>query len=189
MRDDAGPARPSLSSFVRWRPCPVLRVNLKVTATSRGSLKRVIRRLTETLSSIGGTKSTTEVTRGGLDYASLVSLCDSSRSDAIRTMTDLSTRLSVSNSAVSASPRPRHSSTPRHGGRHSRLGMTRESSSRDAPRAKKRLSRTTMSSNSTKLGEVRRPGAWHGQEPRVAYPRRLQKHDAPVKRKKRWGIF
>lgn len=160
------------------------------TATSRSSLKRVIRRLTATLSNLRG--SSTDEHRG-LDYASLVSLCDSSRTDAIRAMTDLSSRLSARShlgSSCTRSANSRGSSRSHCRKRNPGVGTNRRSSSRGGPRTSheardKRVSNITMSTNSTKLGELRHLGVSHGQGSKAAYPRRLQKHNTPAKNKKR----
>lgn len=165
----------------------------KGDANSRSSLRRIIRRLRAALlSAQQGSPS-----KHGLDYASLVSLCDSSRSEAIRTMTDLSSR-------IASSPRlpSRASGGSSHGGsrKSSRSDKPSRGHSRDFGRQRssghrvsldRRYSKITSSSDSTKLGEVRRRSASdRGRE--AAYPRRsmdLGPSSARRKGAKWWRLF
>ena len=157
------------------------------TATSRGSLRRVIRRLTATLSNLHGSSSTANY-HCRLDHGSLISLCDSSRADAIRTMTDLSSRLSTRSNPKSTSTGP---AKPQRSSRTYHRSHARDRSRISRDSRDKRLSRITMSTSSTKLGEIRHhSGASHGQDSRAAYPQRLQRQDStPVKSKRRLWIF
>ncbi|KAG9250379.1 uncharacterized protein F5Z01DRAFT_677822 [Emericellopsis atlantica] len=165
----------------------------KGDANSRSSLRRIIRRLRAAL--IGAKEGSTS--KHGLDYASLVSLCDSSRSEAIRTMIDLSSR-------IASSPRlpSRASSGSSHGGsrKSSRGDKPSRGHSGDVKRQRsrghrvsldRRYSKNTSSSDSTKLGEVRRRGASdRGRE--ATYPRRsMDSGGGSVRRKsaKWWKLF
>lgn len=213
------------------------------TASSRKSLSRVVGRLTTTMAGLGTWFTRGEATAlqsdGAMTYSSLVSLCNSSHTDAVRAMTDLSSRISshagsrtsVRSSVVAASvstkpkstsksnskskpklksksksskrseghrsssARSRHrhapkdkleatdqSSTPKT---KTRTGAKSRKEHGDKPEGRdrsgsthstrtKRLSRLTMSSASTKLGEVRGHGRGRGrpdQQSVAAYPR------------------
>lgn len=226
----------------------------KGDAKSRKSLRQVLRRLAATMAGLGAWFSSGEVTdlqpNEMVSYSSLVSLCNASHTDAVRAMTNLSSRIgsqagsragsrasiagtmvttttasakskSRSKSKSSKRPEKRHSSASSLSGRqHAR----REAELRDTKRSSKprtrtrarahgetsheqartgsarskpseRLSWLTISSASTKLGEVRGHGRRHKQ-PTTAYPRHslefenngsLYGRDQRVK--KRWWQF
>ena len=175
-------------------------------AESKSSLNGIIRKLTSTLTNLRTSHPMRQP--NDLDYGSLVSLCSSSRSDAIRTMSDLSTRLSnASRSSVAgqAASSHAHHSRKRHHRRNfssssrEEIGdsghMSRRHSSASRQFRKTRVSRLTMSTDSTKLGEVRRRESTKPVKP--AYPRRLQTpyrqgmktRDKKGKSKRLWEIF
>lgn len=196
-----------------------------ITAASRGSLRRVLRSLTATLSGLGvsfGRGEAKDMQPGvRLDYSSLVSLSNSSQADAVRAMTDLSSRISSQSSvcslAVSSSRLSKRSkqskrgrqsgSSVHHHSRPTHRNRRDESSKKDerprsrghsdhvGPEQPHRLSRITMSSASTKLGEVRGHGR-HNQGSVAAYPRRSLEYGErrPIgvdggKRRKKWWHF
>lgn len=183
-----------------------------ITAAARSSLRRIIRLLTSTLATIQGSftghnsnKSNSRLRRGvGVDYASLVSLCESSKSDALQTMTDLSGRLSK-RGASTASQRSRRSraSTKSH-----RDAVTATKRAYHHPHRRpiqtsdtQRLWRISTSSNSTKLGEVRRhrrdnyANAADPASSRVAYPKRsatssmLSTGRSDQRKRRWWNVF
>ena len=203
----------------------------------------------------GGEGTGLQAADGALSYASLVSLCNSSHTDAVRAMTDLSSRIgsragsrasgssssvvTATNASVAASTRSSKSSRSRRDGtgkKHRSSGggaaqprrgkkghrddkhasaaadrgsrpktktKTRESGDKSRERDRsgssssrsKRASRLTMSSASTKLGEVRRHGR-RDQQSGVAYPRHSLEfgsdgslYGGGQKVKKRWWQF
>lgn len=110
----------------------------KGDATSRGSLRRVLRSLTTTMSGLGSWFARKDGDSmppdGGLDYSSLVSLCNSSQADAVRAMTDLSSRISSRKSARSltaSSTKSSKRSTKSHSSSSSSTGHRHQHSHRE----------------------------------------------------------
>jgi hypothetical protein len=199
-------------------------------AASRGSLNRVLRSLTATLSSFGvsfGQKEAKDAHPGvRLDYSSLISLSSSSQVDAVRAMAELSSRISSQSSVRSLaawsnrsskhskhskhskrsrSAARRHQTLNHRGVREARLAKAglgkkdesariRDHSTRKGPEHQQRLSRITMSSDSTKLGEVRGRRS-DGQGSVAVYPRHSLEYGQwrPVavdgERRKKWWHF
>ncbi|KAH7309437.1 hypothetical protein B0I35DRAFT_482214 [Stachybotrys elegans] len=150
----------------------------KGDAAARSSMRRLVRRLTSKLASVMQTFA-----RQPVDYGSLESMVNSSRRDAIRTMTDLSSRVGSRSSLLSISTTKSHrSSASRRQGRKTHAkkkeeGKQSRRSSRSTQRSTqkhqardKRVSMATMSSDSTKLGEVRRRQGSELGPQRVTYP-------------------
>lgn len=153
------------------------------TAAARSSMRRVIRKLRASLASLKRT-----FTRHPVDYDSVEFLFSTSRLEAISTMGDLSSRVASQTSLQSVSNRSSRSSrSSRQNGkdrkprpkrhRHASLSRPSDRTGRspskiviDARTRVRPLSMATTSSESTKLGEIRRR---HGSDlvPHlVAYP-------------------
>ncbi|KAH7152980.1 hypothetical protein EDB81DRAFT_439744 [Dactylonectria macrodidyma] len=194
----------------------------KGDAASRSALRRVAKRLTaalgEVVSRVGGQRSPT------VDYNSLLALSKGSSLDAVRTINDLSSRVSSKTSSVSSQrstvSRGRPRSTHHHqqsegrarqsmskGGRRSKSERSKSKqpasqpsrqplrqSSRNhrvmtASKNENRISILTMSSDSTKLGEIRRRQSRQGLGGRATYPMHLYPHEEEKGRKKWWKLF
>ena len=178
------------------------------TAPARMSLRQVVKKLTQTIEAL--LHSVMRKKRQSLDYDSLGLLSNTSRVDAIRTMSDLSRRVGSQSSLASRSSRTTNSSpTSRPRAKHSRRtpgaeargpsdshreNQARHPSKSSQERRDKRVSILTMSSDSTKLGEVRwRRGTHHSNEfgRQPAYPLYAPLRE-PEKKKtsRRWfGLF
>ncbi|KAH7141176.1 hypothetical protein B0J13DRAFT_52528 [Dactylonectria estremocensis] len=194
----------------------------KGDAASRSALRQVARRLTaalaEVVSRIGGRRPP------AVDYNSLLALSKVSSLDAVRTINDLSSRVSSRTSSVSSQRstvsrgRPR---SRRHrqqseghvrpsmsgGGRRSKSKRSKSKkpasqSSRQhlrqpsrnhrvvtASRNENRISILTMSSDSTKLGEIRRRQSKQALAAKATYPIDLYPHVEEMGRKKWWKLF
>jgi hypothetical protein len=175
------------------------------TAAARSSLRKVIRKLTSTLASLMRT-----FTREPIDYGSLMSLSNESRLSAIRTMSDLSGRVGSTYSLCSTKS---HGSKKSRGRSQSKRSQNKEPKrcSRDhrsktssdrkrSPETKrdsynKRVSMVTMSSESTKLGEIRASRVHGSTHHKVTYPlhtyhSHTRYEEVGGKGKKRWfGLF
>jgi hypothetical protein len=192
----------------------------KGDSAARSSLRRVVRKLTSTLANLMRTFTSQPV-----DHASLMSLSNASRLDAIRTMSDLSSRVGSTTSLRST--RSRKSTKSRSGRQKSRShdGVTeakdpsrrhRSKSSKERPKERpksdvtkndreaaaaaaaaynKRISVATMSSESTKLGEIRAARVQNPLHQKVTYPLyadpyRVGYDEMDTKKKRRWfGLF
>lgn len=156
-------------------------------------------------------RTVTRSQRDPVDYASLMSLSNVSRQDAIRTMSDLSRRVGSTSSSrstkshgKSGNARKRKSSAlpgkkrEQGHGRDAATGgdkhnMDLHSKSHSNLR-ENRLSVLTVSSGSTKLGEVRRERSREQRDDaynssRVMYPLHPHSSQKPQKPKKWWGLF
>ncbi|KAK7434004.1 hypothetical protein CaCOL14_005289 [Colletotrichum acutatum] len=192
----------------------------KGDAVARSSVRRVIKRLTSATTNLLHL-----MTRGQnplIDYQSLKTLSNSSRVDAVKAINDLSRRLStpsLKSSSSGPSKRNKHPKRILAADSKSKL-KDKEASERkllkaaaEAPetetkpgepayiqhlKAEKRMSMATMSSGSTKLGEIapnklrRRPSEKPASTDQFSvaptYPLRPY-HQPEVKRKRLWGLF
>lgn len=160
--------------FRKW--CQHLSASSHITATARSSLRKIIKRLTSALTrllSLGrGTRNPV------IDYQSWRSLSNSSRVDAVKAINDLSRRLSSSavRSSSSSSNKSKHARGTRAPGklsnrRYKKFTSDKTSHGQHVEQTKppnlpagpsfvpqldcnRRISMTTMSSGSTKLGEI-----------------------------------
>jgi hypothetical protein len=183
-------------------------------ALARSSLRRLTRRLRAALDRLMAVFGKSR--RSVLDYESLMSLSHASGLEAVRTMTDLSARVSVRSSSPMGG-RTSMSKRSISGGKSSRASKHRSSSgtgkSRSShsserhaqPSSRRRLSKQssdpvrrrasmmTSSSDSTKLGEIRRERARDSEQTynaKVAYPLHGYSQNAPASGKKKWfGLF
>ncbi|KAL3607117.1 hypothetical protein FPOAC2_02092 [Fusarium poae] len=186
-------------------------------APARSALRRIVKKLTTTLTSIVSHDGKRQPVR----YESLLALSNGSSIEAVRTMNDLSSRVgsrsTISQSSVvsrgrqrshrhdhkarnksqklpDTKDRKRHSghqqqsSVSRHRHRH-RHGSSKGRRSSDKPTPHNRVSILTMSSDSTKLGEIRRriskQRPVEGYENMAAYPL-YSYHNQVVKARKKW---
>lgn len=177
-------------------------------------------------------RTVTRSQRDPVDYESLMSLSSRSRLDAIRTMTDLSSRVGSTSSLRSTKSKSKRKSRSQDTGRSQEKNKKKKKGPRAAPgehgrvssgdngrvsskeqgrspsigdrgadarerereRGKeKRLSMMTMSSGSTKLGEIRRRGALDDSgavyNARATYPLHSYS-EQKTKEPKRWfGLF
>ncbi|WYZ46476.1 hypothetical protein EsH8_IX_000701 [Colletotrichum jinshuiense] len=196
----------------------------KGDAAAQSSLKKVINRLTSAM-----TRLLRLITRGQnpiIDYQSLKTLSNSSRVDAVKTINDLSRRLSTSSARSSSSAsskkerRQKRSNLPRkpqesksdrtYSQQASREGEEQEhrnalSVTAAVPvrarqiDANKRVSMATVSSGSTKLGEIAPKKLYRRQSMasdefavQPTYPLRPYYHDrhhSEIKRKRFWNLF
>jgi hypothetical protein len=196
---------------------------------SRGSLKNIVARLKAAVSSLTGALSRDP--HHAVDYASLVSLSNSSQLDAVRTMSDLSHRLkrqpstasklskasssrsskssrsaritkaytsssvSVGDGVVPSSVRSRHRKDSNHrrsrdSGGSGHRGRMQHSAQRskgiEVGDLDRRVSMMTTSSNSTKIGELRRHEGRGGRRP-AAYPPGMDRYDSSHGERKKAG--
>jgi hypothetical protein len=177
-------------------------------AAARSSLRKVIRKLTSTLANLMRT-----FTHQPIDHESLMSLSSASRLDAIRTMSDLSGRVGSTYSLRSTRS---HGSKKSRGRSHTKRshdkGSRHESSKHRSRSSKggrvspepnknahdfqsKRVSMATISSGSTKLGEIRGSRVQNSLPHKVTYPlhtyhSQAMYDEANTRSKKRWfGLF
>ncbi|OHE92431.1 hypothetical protein CORC01_12292 [Colletotrichum orchidophilum] len=189
----------------------------KGDAVARSSVRKLTKRLTT-----AATRLLHLMTRGQnpvIDYQSLKTLSNSSRIDAVKAINDLSRRLSTSSLEPSSSGSSKKSKSPRR-----TLVADNRSKSKDkeAPRCKllkgtaeepepeadpvhtqqlkaeKRMSMATISSGSTKLGEIgpNKLRRWPSNKSapvdqfsvQPTYPLRPY-HQPDVKRNRLWGLF
>ena len=160
----------------------------------------MIAKLTSALSDLGLKLSRNK--RDALDYRSLATLSRASQLEALQTMTDLSRRLGSRSSLTVSEPRrvsysrrskSRGSTESTISKASSKLSKNNRVSSRQRSRSKRlsrqetRYSSLTMSSNSTKIGEIRQRDRHRHQANVVAYPRQRDlNRTMPVRPKKKW---
>lgn len=199
----------------------------RFAVASRGSLKNIVGKLKVAVSNLMGTLSRDP--HHAVDYASLISLSNSSQLDAVRTMSDLSHRIkrqpstasklskasssrssktsrsakitkahtsssaSVGDGAVPSSVRSRQRTDGNHRrSRDSRGGDNHRRMQHSAHRSKdvdegdldRRVSIITTSSNSTKIGELRRHEGRGGRRP-AAYPPGMHRYDSSHSERKK----
>ncbi|KAK2017913.1 hypothetical protein LZ32DRAFT_423329 [Colletotrichum eremochloae] len=196
----------------------------KGDAAARSSMRKVIKRLTSAMTQL--LHLMTGVQKPVIDYHSLRTLSNSSRSDAIKTIEDLSRRLnapslnSISSGSGEKCRQQKRSSLPSKASKHKdkepsgpkllrRQGGDEKSEkalsiAMNAPSyiqqiyVNERMSVATMSSGSTKLGEItpnrlRRRKLEDSEKPeeftvKPTYPLRLY-HRPEVNRKRFWKMF
>ncbi|WXC56246.1 hypothetical protein SNK03_002179 [Fusarium graminearum] len=193
----------------------------KGDAPARSALRRIIKKLTSTLTNIVSHDGKQQPVR----YESLLALSNGSSIEAVRTMNDLSSRVgsrsTISQGSVVSRGRRRshrhdqkarnksekrsegrlrsdNKERKRHSSRQQRssVGRHRQPSSKgrrhspDKPATYNRVSILTMSSDSTKLGEIRRrlskQRPVEGYESMAAYPLYYSPHNEVVQTRKRW---
>lgn len=190
----------------------------KGDAAARSSLKRIIKRLTSAMTRL--LRVMTRTQSPAIDYRSLRSLSNSSRLDAVRTINDLSRRLSSTSLKSKSSKKskrhtriipPNKEVRPKHGrSTKGKFNRPEELEVREPMPAliastfvvpqnspDRRVSMATMSSGSTKLGEVRPRKLHRKQSDNSAdsdvysmpptYP--LRPYHPETKRKRLWGLF
>ncbi|KAH9236916.1 hypothetical protein K456DRAFT_1475681 [Colletotrichum gloeosporioides 23] len=190
----------------------------KGDAAARSSLKRIIKRLTSAMTRLLRVMTRTQTP--AIDYRSLRSLSNSSRLDAVRTINDLSRRLSSTSLKSKSSKKSKRHTTiippnkevrPKHGrSTKGKFNRPEELEVREPMPAliastfvvpqnspDRRVSMATMSSGSTKLGEVRPRKLHRKQSDNSAdsdvysmpptYP--LRPYHPETKRKRLWGLF
>ncbi|KAM0354117.1 hypothetical protein ACHAPU_001152 [Fusarium lateritium] len=180
---------------------------------ARSALKRIVKKLTTALT--GVVQSSNSQKGQVINYETLLALSNGSSLDAIRTMSDLSSRVGSTTSAVSRGRQRfrRHTrisatiTEKSSQGRYSKRNKTRSkkpsshrgrppvdgrnyrgSRNRGSPEifATHRVSLLTTSSDSTKLGEIRH--RLSKQRPNVAYPL-YSYHAEEVRARKKWWNF
>ncbi|EYB34395.1 hypothetical protein FG05_01901 [Fusarium graminearum] len=180
----------------------------KGDAPARSALRRIIKKLTSTLTNIVSHDGKQQPVR----YESLLALSNGSSIEAVRTMNDLSSRVGSRSTISQGSVKARNKSEKRSEGRlrsdkkerkrhssrqqRSSVGRHRQPSSKgrrhppDKPATYNRVSILTMSSDSTKLGEIRRrlskQRPVEGYESMAAYPLYYSPHNEVVQTRKRW---
>lgn len=204
--------------------CPATSdVDLKVCiAASRSALRRVVRKLKaalgEVIGSLGGGRPPI------VDYNSLLALSNGSSLEAVRTINELSSRVSSRASSISSRrsmvsrgrPRSRRHHQQSDGqvksrksdnGRRSKSERSKSKNyASQSPRRRlrkssqshhtlaasgneNRISILTTSSDSTKLGEIRRRQSRQGIAARATYPVHLYPEEEGKGRKKWWKLF
>lgn len=186
-------------------------------APARSALRRIVKKLTTALAEV--VRSSHGRKGQAINYETLAALSNGSSSDAIRTMSDLSSRVGSTTSTVSRGRQRsrRHSRKPvtkseRHSqGRSKKRDKTRSSKpashrgrpsvdrhhrkDRHSPEilATHRISILTTSSDSTKLGEIRhrlsKQRPIEEFENKVAYPLYAYHTEEVPVRKKWWNPF
>ncbi|KAF3001145.1 hypothetical protein E8E14_004306 [Neopestalotiopsis sp. 37M] len=111
----------------------------KGDSRAKSALQRILKRLKNAIQSLVGSSKTKNP---AFDYGSLVSLSSSSRADTIRTIDDLSIRLS--SASLVHKKHASRSSAPHHGSRHSR----RVGSKEDVQNGKSKTTRSQGPSSS-----------------------------------------
>ncbi|KAH6994831.1 hypothetical protein EDB80DRAFT_688851 [Ilyonectria destructans] len=194
----------------------------KGDAASRSALRRVVRKLKaalgEVIGSLAGGRPPT------VDYNSLLALSNGSSLDAVRTINELSSRVSSRASSISSRrsmvsrgrPRSRRHHQQSDGqvklrksenGRRSKSERSKSKNyASQSPRRRlhkssqshhtlaasgneNRISILTTSSDSTKLGEIRRRQSRQGIAARATYPVHLYPQEEEKGRKKWWKLF
>lgn len=163
---------------------------------ARLSLQKLVRRLEAAVKKSLQSFPTNKTQR--LEYASLMSLSDASTQEAMRTMSALSSRIHMGRrmqkrglgSTPSKSHAPRRQTNRRERQRFISVGDSGRQESRKTSVhscvSQASGSSQTLSSESTKIGEIRRTKQFPKRHVRAAYPTPLLRRENPSRKNRNW---